>query len=169
MEIIKVESLDQMTDGNVYYECNGRFYARCWACGKPVEIDHHRTAADLRRDEISEETYFCGEDCERAYLKDTCPTLADACVTGNDRRYRELVIRHGIKNYLRLAKEILSDLNLLCDDEDVEYAEDHDWLTINTGRDGEMYMWYSDGDHEVCRNIRTCEDLTAEEIKANFC
>ena len=64
MEIVKIENFDEMTANNVYYELDGKFYARCWTCGKPVAVDHHRTASDLRREEESEEVYFCDKTCK---------------------------------------------------------------------------------------------------------
>lgn len=67
MEIIEVEKFEQMINSSVYYELGNKYYARCWNCGTPVEIDYHRTAADLHRDEIGEEVYFCGENCKNHY------------------------------------------------------------------------------------------------------
>lgn len=68
MEIVKVENMEQMTGSNVYYEIAGKFYARCWNCGKPVALDHRRTAADLHRDEEGEEMFFCSGECCRKYI-----------------------------------------------------------------------------------------------------
>lgn len=64
MEIVKVQSLEEINGGDVYYELNGKFYAICFTCGKPVEVDHHRTSADLRREDICEEIYFCDRNCK---------------------------------------------------------------------------------------------------------
>lgn len=70
MEIIRVENVSEMKSGSVYYELGGRFYAKCWNCGKPVEVDYHRTADDLRRDQDGEIQYFCGESCKDAFVAD---------------------------------------------------------------------------------------------------
>lgn len=67
MEIVKIENLAEVTTGDVYYELKGKFYAKCWACGELVEIDYHRTAADLRRDQPGEEQFFCGDFCRKKY------------------------------------------------------------------------------------------------------
>lgn len=86
MEIVKVENMEQMTDGNVCYEMAGRFYSRCWNCGKPVELDHHRTAADIRREQPGESRYFCDEVCEKTWFLTEYPTLDDALLAGEEER-----------------------------------------------------------------------------------
>ena len=82
MEIVRIESLAEATSGDVYYECDGKFYATCRACGKPVAVDYHRTASDLRRDDIGEEEYFCDEVCEKRWFLANYPSVADAYTAG---------------------------------------------------------------------------------------
>ncbi|MBQ7404232.1 MAG: hypothetical protein IJW05_12440 [Lentisphaeria bacterium] len=72
MEIVKVNSLEEIRTGNVYYEFNGKFYSTCFTCGKPVEVEYHRTSADLKREELGEEIYFCNPECKNLH-----PDFAD--------------------------------------------------------------------------------------------
>lgn len=88
MKIVEVETIEQMTDGNVYYELNGKFYALCGACGKPVAVDFHRTASDLRRD-TDVERCFCSVKCQKNFIKANVPTWKDALFCGYDEEYRK--------------------------------------------------------------------------------
>lgn len=86
MEIVKIESLAEVTTGDVYYELRGKFYAKCWACGKLVEIDCLRTASDLRFDDIGEESYFCNEECERKWFISSYSSVEEAYAAGEEDR-----------------------------------------------------------------------------------
>jgi hypothetical protein len=170
MKIVEVESVEQMADPNLCYELNGRFYKLCWTCGKPQKVDYHQTRYDIQHEEEWEEEVFCDEECERKHLLWEFPRLSDALLAGCDDRYRELVIRRGVPNYMELAAQILTALDLDADEDDIAAAEDAEHLTINVGRDGNTYMWYLDADEkEICVNVKTGTELSAEEIKKQFC
>lgn len=95
MEIIKVEKFEQMINSSVYYELGNKYYARCWNCGTPVEIDYHCTAADLRRDEPGEDRCFCDDVCFGRWL--TCQYCDEdaAAVCGDGDAYRQFVLGHN--------------------------------------------------------------------------
>jgi hypothetical protein len=87
MEVVKVESLDQMTNGNVYYELDGAFYQICWNCGKALEVDHHVTRHDLEHNRPNgTEEAFCGEECEKKWFMSEYPTLDAALLAGEEER-----------------------------------------------------------------------------------
>lgn len=82
MEIVRIESLAEVTCSNVYYELNGKFYGTCSACGKPVELDHHLTAIDLKHEDMGERHSFCDEECEKRWFLANYPSVADAYTAG---------------------------------------------------------------------------------------
>jgi len=47
--------------------------------------------------------------------------------------------------------------------ENIEYAERHGWLTINTGRDGRKYAWYLDTDGK-----EACVDQDGNELSKDI-
>ena len=69
MEIKKIDALEdeQIRENDCYFEFDGKFFAKCWNCGKLVEIDRHRTKTDLFHDEPGEEEYFCNAECKKKY------------------------------------------------------------------------------------------------------
>jgi hypothetical protein len=169
MEIVVVKKVNEMKDANVYYAFDGKFWRICESCGVPVEVDSRRTAVDIRHEQIGEVDVFCSEDCERQYLLFNYPRLQDACLAGEDVRWRELIIRQGIPAYMSTAQAILESFDLDTDEDDVNRAEDREFLTVNRGRDGETYMWYNDGINEACVNPRTGEWLDGDKIVELFC
>ena len=51
----------------------------------------------------------------------------------------------------------------------IAHYENCDYLTQNTGRDGEEYIWYMDEHVSVAVRVSDGVELTADEIEKNFC
>lgn len=161
MEVVKVESLDQMTNGNVYYELDGAFYQLCWNCGKPLAVDHHVTRHDLEHNRPNgTEEAFCGEECERKWFMSECPTLDTALLAGEEERAEKFII-----NPVKVA--VLESVGLTA--ANIASCEADDTLSVNEGRDGRTYVWYFDGVRNVSADAETGEFLTEEEIEEQFC
>ena len=50
----------------------------------------------------------------------------------------------------------------------IESDQANDYLTINKGRDGNMYAWYMDGTHDNAINIETGEIVDDEQTEELF-
>lgn len=105
MEIVRIESLAEATSGDVYYELNGKFYDTCRACGKPVELDWHLTAIDLKHEDKGERDSFCDEECEKQWFFTDCRTVVDAYILGEcDRadRFMKLDLKYELHQMIEV-------------------------------------------------------------------
>jgi hypothetical protein len=85
MEIISFDTLAEAqaaSVNNAYIQIDGTFYRQCYACGKLVEVDHHRTRQDLLRERDFAEDCFCADECRKKWLSCNFSTLADASACG---------------------------------------------------------------------------------------
>lgn len=48
------------------------------------------------------------------------------------------------------------------------WAESVDYLTVNRGRDGNLYAWYFDGSDECCVSVDTLEIIPESQIEEQF-
>ena len=83
MKIIEVDSFEQMTDGNAYFELDGKFYSTCSNCGEPIEISWRRTRKDLERD-IEVDVSFCNAECRKNWVKSVFSSADEAALCGYD-------------------------------------------------------------------------------------
>lgn len=123
MNIVKVEACDQMVERNVCYELDGVFYVRCWHCGKPVRVERHLTAADIRREQPGESQYFCNEACEKAWFLAVYPTVDDALFAGEEERAEKF-----FKMKIYLSDQTVK--NLIKHDCDYGSAEDTEEMEL---------------------------------------
>ena len=145
MEIVRVESAAEMNRWNVYYELDGKFYARCAKCGKPVEIDYHRTAHDLKNDTFIQE--FCDESCEKDWFLANYPTRSSAQTAGEDVR--------SSKFYGEF--EILGDMEFADREFDVTFAS----ITRYYDDDG-----FENIEDEITSDVHSLEELLDEAESA---
>lgn len=69
------------------------------------------------------------------------------------------------KQELVAAKKVLGLVNLDATDENIEHYQKCDYLTINTGNDGEDYCWYLDADdNEACVCVNTLKEVNPEDV-----
>lgn len=70
---------------------------------------------------------------------------------------------------LKLKIEVMREAGFPnADIETVIDAEGKDFLTENTGRDGRIYIWYFDGEHEACADIETGDFVSSDRISMLF-
>ena len=73
-----------------------------------------------------------------------------------------------VNDYLEIfAEEIeINALEKMRDLTDLYALEnDGDYLTENTGRDGNTYLWYTDKNQNIAINVETLETLSQEQIE----
>ena len=95
-------------------------------CGKPVEIDYHRTAHDLRNDTFIQE--FCDESCEKDWFLANYPTRASAQTAGEEERsskfYGEFEILGDMEFADREFDVTFASITRYYDDDGFESRED---------------------------------------------
>ena len=148
MKIVKVESLEEMTMNNVYFEFENEFYVRCSNCGKPVKVDWHLTKLDLQHDQVGEREYFCDSKCKEDYISDSVCELE-----GMNYFICKKILAAAWK---REEEEI--------DPDDVWKNVNNNLISENEGRDHRLYYWYLDSDGiEVIYDLEAGKMITGEE------
>lgn len=152
MEIVKVESAAEMNRWNVYYELDGKFYARCAKCGKPVEIECHRTAHDLKNDTFIQE--FCDESCEKDWFIANYPTRTLAEFAGEDERsakfYGEFEVLGDVEYADREFDVTFASITRYYDDDGFESRED---VIISTAHSLEELLGEAESTAHECTRL----------------